>query len=101
MGNYLIEEAKDQDGKPVERLFLLHLSKQVDKDLAGKLTEVEGLDSVQARGQYTFLIAVARMFDVDAVIDNLEKALDVWFSNIIVPEGQFKQTKRSILEARK
>lgn len=101
MENYLIEEAKGPDEKPVDRLFLLHLSKQIDKNLAEKLPEVEGLDSIQGRGQYTFLIAVARMFETDSVISNLEKVLDIWFSNIIVPGSQFSQIKRNISEARK
>lgn len=102
MDNYLLEAALDADNKPVsDRLFLLHLSRKVDKDLAEALQDIEGLDALEPRGKYTLLVNIAKLFSPDEVIGAIKSALDRCFSSILVPGDQFKQVKRNISEARR
>jgi hypothetical protein len=78
---YFIEFAKKPDGSEVKHHLTLTLSRKLAKispeDL-DKLLNMDGLDEIRPCGQYSFEILLARTFDLENLIQNIERiALEI------------------------
>jgi len=85
---YVIIFAKDETGADIKYRFMVSMTKTV-KALEEKLPKavmVDGVDRLEFHGRYTFEIVIARSFDAEAVLAEIEKNLAGILSDIITPK---------------
>lgn len=94
--DYLLTFPKDDEGEEVKYRFMLTLGKRGTEKINGEeikvrlqkaLGSLDGIDGIGQGGLYTVEVVIARTFDADEVIAELEKRLkaDV-FGTIMVPK---------------
>lgn len=87
---FIITFPEDEDGTPVTKYrFILTISKnrmEIEAKLQEALGTLDGIDGVQLGGRYTMEITIAKTFDADEVLVELEKRIEALMSDIITPK---------------
>ena len=96
-----LEVAKDPNGKIIENVYLLHLDKQVEEELAKQLITITGIASLAAKDRYTIILTIGKLFSKDEVCQHINEIMSHWLSPIILPPEQGAQVKRNIRDFQK
>ena len=91
---YDIVFAKTEGGEEIKFRFVLTTSKPIrDKEMAAQLVQLlehdlPGIDGFNIMGRYTMEIIIARTFDAEAVVGELQSRLDTVLNTVLQPSKQ-------------
>lgn len=97
---FRIVHHKNKDGQDDKQMSIITLNKKLGKTNFGeaqafltKLASIDGVDSLQPVGVYTFQVIIANTFDFDEVLAEITAVLETATSAVIIP---FKNAKPKI-----